>query len=313
MTHGGEWYPTDTTLTRMMKASFYYARSTPDDQQNVIGLISPHSCYTVCLRTAATGYGRINPDHFDTIILLGTCHYRQLNSCLVSDAIIAKTPFGDLSIDTESCHRLCEHDFFDLMTKEIDDTEHSLEMQYPLIKWVFGDRPIKLIPILVGTLNEEREKSIAATLRPLIKSDRTFFVISSDFTHWGEIFKYSKMASARKPLSQQFRLHDEKAQNVITQFNVDHFRFLIEETRGSICGCYSICLIISILDRRRYQAVTVDRSELCTLTSPKDFSISFISMIFRKIEGEIPEEEEDPTDLLALVDPTLFVRLQGTK
>jgi AmmeMemoRadiSam system protein B len=310
MTHAGEWYPTDASLARMMKASFYYARIPPEDKRNVVGIISPHSCYTVCLRTAATGYARIDPDNYSTVILLGTCHYRPLTECLVSDATIARTPFGDLEIDTESCRRLCADDSFDLMTKEIDETEHSLEMQYPLLKWVFGDRPIKLIPILVGVLTEEKEVSIAAVLRPLIRSDRTLFVISSDFTHWGEIFKFVRMASARKPLSQQLRLHDEKVSNVITQFNVDHFRLLIEEMQGVICGCHAICLVMDILDRRRYQAAVVDRSELCALTSPKDFSISFVAIVFKKIEGDVGEEEDD-TDLMNLVDPSLFARLHG--
>jgi AmmeMemoRadiSam system protein B len=313
MTHGGDWYPTDGSLEPMMKASFFYAPTTEADTANVVGLISPHSCYSVCLRTAAKGYARVHPDNYDTVIILGTCHHRPLPGCLVSDASVAQTPFGELEIDVEGCKNLCTADpnLFTLMTKEVDDAEHSLEMQYPLLKWVFGDRGVKLIPILVGCLNEEREKGVGTVLKPLIRSPRTLFVISSDFTHWGEIFRFTRMATARKPLSQQLKLHDEKAQNVISQFNVEHFRFLIEDMNGAICGCYAISLILSVLDRKRYQAVTVDRSELCTLVSPKDFSISYVSMVFTKLEGEIPEEEEDDIDI-SLIGSALLARMQST-
>jgi AmmeMemoRadiSam system protein B len=312
MTHGGEWYPTDASLAKMMKASFFYAPVTAADKINVVGIISPHSCYTVCLRTAAKAYARVNPDNYDTVIVLGPSHHRQLTCCLVSDASVAKTPFGDLEIDRDSCKSLCESDpnLFTLMTKDVDDAEFSLEMQYPLIKWVFGERPVKLIPILVGSLNEEREAVVGTIIKPFLTADRALFVISSDFTHWGEIFRFTKMQNPRKPLSQQLKLFDEKAQNVIVQFNAVHFRFLIEEMNGAICGCYSIALVISALSRKRYTAATVDRSELYTLKTPKDFSISYVAMVFTRLEGDIPEEEEDANDLSAYIDPSLISRIQ---
>jgi AmmeMemoRadiSam system protein B len=313
MTHGGEWYPTDGSLAQMMKASFFYAPVTDEDKVSVVGIMSPHSCYSVCLRTAAKAYARVNPDNYDTVVLLGTCHHRPLAGCLVSAASIARTPFGDLVIDTAGCQGLCESDpnLFALMSKEVDDAEHSLEMQYPLIKWVFGERPVALIPILVGSLNEEREAAVGAILKPVLTANRTLFVISSDFTHWGEIFHFTKMHNPRKPLPQQLKLFDEKAENVIAQFNVMHFRFLIEEMNGAICGCYSIALVISVLSRKKYAAATVDRSELCVLKTTKDFSISYVAMVFTHLEGDIAEEEEDANDLAAYLDPSLISRIQG--
>lgn len=300
MTHGGEWYPTDNTLNQMMQASFYYAPIESGEQDNLKGIISPHSCYSVCLKTAAKAYARINPDNYDKIVILGTCHHLALAACLVSDASECVTPFGNIAVDTKTCKTLCEErpDMFALMTKKVDDAEHSLEMQYPLIKWVFKDRPIQIIPILVGSLNEEREGVIVNVLKPIVTEERTLVIISSDFTHWGEIFKFTGFANLRKPLNQQMQLFDEKAMNIISGFNYDHFRFHIEEISGSICGCYAICLVLHIM-KRGYTTELFDRTELCQILCPTDFSISYLAVgFYKKPDGNaVPtDEEEDEID-----------------
>jgi AmmeMemoRadiSam system protein B len=312
MSHAGEWYPTDESLSQMMKASFYYAPATDDMKKNVIGIISPHSCYSVCLRTAAKSYSRIDPDNYDSILLLGTCHHIPLPGCLVSAATAVETPFGNLQVDVETCRSLCEShpEIFSFMSQAVDEAEHSLEMQYPIIRWVFQDRPIKLVPVLVGCLNEESESAVAAVVGPMIKADRALFVISSDFTHWGEIFKWTRIANSRKPLVQQLKLHDDKAINIISQFNADHFRFFIEETNGAICGCYAISLILVLLNPRRYNVELVDRTELCPILSMSDFSISYLAIVFTRKEGDIPEEEEDDDDIGPRINMAIFGRIQ---
>jgi AmmeMemoRadiSam system protein B len=295
MTHAGEWYPTDATLTQMMKASFFQARVAPEARQNVVGILAPHACYSVSLRTAAKSYSRVDPDSYDRVVVLGPSHHRPVDGCLVSTASALQTPFGDLAVDTDACRALCESDFgvFFPMSPADDGAEHALELQFPIIKYVFQNRPIRVIPLIVGFLTEEQESSGATLLSPIITADRTLFVISSDFTHWGEVFRWAKMANSRRPLSQQLKLHDDKAFNVIATFNADHFRFLIEETDGSICGCFALCLILMILDKSRFTVQMVDRIELCEINSAKDFSISYVALVFSKRDGVIEEEDDE--------------------
>lgn len=291
MTHGGEWYPTDERLDQMMKAAFYYAPAKDEEQENVVGIISPHSCYSVCLKTAAKAYARIDPTRYHNIIILGTCHHIPLPSCLVSQASEVMTPFGNIKVNKNICHSLVnEHSsLFSYMQQDVDDNEHSLEMQYPLIKYVFGNQDVEIIPILVGSLNDEREEKITNILKPLITAPDSLFIISSDFTHWGEIFKFTAFANSKKPLSMQPQLFDTKAMQIIEGFNFDHFRFHIEEIKGSICGCFAICLILHIL-HSGYKTELVDRTQLCQILCSTDFSISYVAVVFRR-DGSIIEEE----------------------
>ena len=295
--HAGEWYPSDDKLKSMLEASFHFTNPTPEQKVGLKGIISPHSCYQVCLRTAAHAYAVIEPDLYERIILLGTCHHVPLATILVSQASEVETPLGNIQVDTELCEQLAtqNEDNFSFMTQEVDEAEHSLEMQYPLIKYVFGDRDIKIVPMLVGSLNEAREEYAANLLSPIIKDEKTLFIISSDFTHWGEIFHFTQLASAKKKqLSLQLELFDERATNIISGFNYEHFRFhIVDEINGSICGCFAICLIVHIL-HEGYGFEIYKRSELCTLQSLRDFSISYLAAgFFDKSQRKSPEPEEE--------------------
>lgn len=299
MAHAGDWYPTDDKIKQMMKASFYYAQTEEKDKENLVGIISPHSCYSVCLKIAAKSYARIDPTRYQRLFILGTCHHLALGSCLVSEASEVETPFGNIPVDVDMCRKLTSEnpELFKYMTQEVDEAEHSLEMQYPIIKYWYEDNPVSVVPILVGSITEETEEAIVPILSQVILSEGTLFVISSDFTHWGEIFKFTGFANMHKPLSAQVQLFDDKAMNIISGFNYDHFRFHIEEISGSICGCYSICLMLHILNSG-YKAELIDRHELCQILSPSDFSISYCAVSFYRKEYNPEEEEEERTEFL---------------
>lgn len=302
-THAGEWYPTDDQLKIMLEASFHYAQPKPNADLGLKGVISPHSCYQVCLRTAAYSFSCINPDKFERIIILGTCHHIALKAGLVSHATEVETPFGNLQVDTEVTEKLATEygEAIQWMDQKVDENEHSLEMQYPLIKYIWQDRPVKIIPMLIGSLSEPREIEIAEALSPIITDEKTFFIISSDFTHWGEIFHHTPIQSTKKKqLSQQLQIADERSIGIIHQFNYEHFRFICEEIHGSICGCYSICLMLRIL-AEGYEFEVFDRSELCELRTMKDFSISYVAAgFYDKSQRPAPEKapEEDSQGMM---------------
>jgi hypothetical protein len=66
---------------------------------------------------------------------------------------------------------------------------------------VFG-----LVPIMVGHLHSESYVWYAKTLQPLLDDPHTFFVISSDFCHWGTRYTGSFSLSLSLPLH-SFILH----------------------------------------------------------------------------------------------------------
>ena len=82
--------------------------------------------------------------------------------------------------------------------KKDEEDEHSLEMHLPYIRQAFEGyetfftckrncyrRAIKLVPIMVGSLDTSLEKYYGEILAKYFDDDNTVFCVSSDFCHWG--------------------------------------------------------------------------------------------------------------------------------
>ena len=78
---------------------------------------------------------------------------------------------------------------------EIEENEHSLEMHLPYIQKVFSDagraNSLKMVPLMVGKVPADKYRAYAGLLLPLFMDERTFFVVSSDFCHWGSRFRFT--------------------------------------------------------------------------------------------------------------------------
>lgn len=68
-------------------------------------------------------------------------------------------------------------------------TQHSLEMHLPYIHHVMGDTEFTLVPILVGSTTAKQQELYGKLLAPYLEDPGNFFVISSDFCHWGQRFR----------------------------------------------------------------------------------------------------------------------------
>jgi MEMO1 family protein len=73
---------------------------------------------------------------------------------------------------------------FESMSKSTDEDEHSIEMHLPYVRKIFEDAEIKIIPILVGSLETEDEAAFGKLLAPYLTREDTFAIVSSDFCHW---------------------------------------------------------------------------------------------------------------------------------
>jgi MEMO1 family protein len=64
-------------------------------------------------------------------------------------------------------------------------------MHFPWIAKTFGVENVKLIPIIIGDMDDNLSKSLAKLLSKYMEDEESLFVISSDFCHWGKRFKYT--------------------------------------------------------------------------------------------------------------------------
>ena len=89
----------------------------------------------------------------------------------------------------------------------VDEEEHSGEMQYPFIRHILnlaghqGD-DVTVLPIMVGSISPSMECEFAAFLAPILQAPDTFFVVSSDFCHWGSRFDFNPYDNSKGKIHQ---------------------------------------------------------------------------------------------------------------
>ncbi|VEL38919.1 unnamed protein product, partial [Protopolystoma xenopodis] len=106
-------------------------------------------------------------------------------NCALTCAEIYQTPFYNLHIDEATLHELRHTGEFCELSLKRDEDEHSLEMQLPYLAKVmeqYQDK-FRIVPILVGSLNPEREAVYGKIFARYLADPENLFIISSDFCH----------------------------------------------------------------------------------------------------------------------------------
>lgn len=98
---------------------------------------------------------------------------------------------------------------FEEMTLHTDEDEHSIEMHLPFVAKVMEGQQFTIVPILVGSLNPEKEGLYGKVLSKYLADDQNLFVISSDFCHWGARFSYQYYDKGSGDIYQSIKKLDE--------------------------------------------------------------------------------------------------------
>ena len=251
---------------------------------------------------------------------------RYLWTALVCSFNLTRLP---VSCDFPAIDELNNTGQFSQMELGTDEDEHSIEMHLPYIRKVFEGyvfqhcphlpmshgflfrKDISIVPILVGAIDKEKEVTFGRILAPYLASEDTFFVISSDFCHWGTRFSYtfyfsqtssglttpirlSRSTTAPHDLS-TFPIHesisalDHEAMELLTlppstahQAHV-FFADYLARTKNTICGRHPIGVLLgalAVLQEERaksphLQWVKYEQSSRCFTI--KDSSVSYAS------------------------------------
>ncbi|GAA5891600.1 hypothetical protein JCM6882_004525 [Rhodosporidiobolus microsporus] len=197
--HAGSWY-TDNARKLDEQLSGWLAATEKPQEGDALkeipvkgckAIIGPHAGYSYSGPAAAFAYRSIDVENIKRVFVLGPSHHYYLDGCALSQCTKYGTPIGDLPLDRETISELEATGEFELMDKSTDEDEHSIEMHLPYIRKVFEGRDIQIVPILVGSISTTSEQKYGALLAPYLADPSTFFVISSDFCHWGSRFRYT--------------------------------------------------------------------------------------------------------------------------
>ena len=102
---------------------------------------------------------------------------------------------------------------------------------------------------MVGELSDENYHKYAENLLPYFLDDRTLFVVSSDFCHWGDNFEYQPILNGFKEneIYKSIEKLDRQGMELIEAQDYDGFKAYLKETENTICGRNPIQLLLAII------------------------------------------------------------------
>jgi AmmeMemoRadiSam system protein B/AmmeMemoRadiSam system protein A len=179
----GSFYPADKeSLTKDIKQRFENCIKSPGNW-NVRAIISPHAGYVFSGKVAASAFSSIPGNSvYKNIFIIGSSHVMAFDGASVYSSGDYITLLGRVEVNKKIANTLKqEHKVFNF-PEDAHIKEHSIEVQLPFIQYYFKNNPL-IIPIIIGTEDEDKIKQIAEALRPWFKPEN-LFIISSDFSHY---------------------------------------------------------------------------------------------------------------------------------
>ena len=213
--HAGSWYSSNgQQLTAQLDQWLDQVPNDalPDASLPLPGarvVISPHAGYAYSGPAAAWAYRSLDLSKAKRIFILHPSHHFYLRTAALPTVQGYRTPLArdplplDLStiqeLSTQSIQAGNQTVKFSTMSKQVDEDEHSGEMQLPylhrLLQKLYPGKAVSdyppLVPIMIGATNASTEGALGKLLAPYIADESNAFVISSDFCHWGSRFSYT--------------------------------------------------------------------------------------------------------------------------
>ena len=214
--HAGSWYSASATaLTSQLD---HWLAQVPDEIPGIGKLplsgarvvISPHAGYAYSGPCAAWAYKCLDLSNAKRIFILHPSHHHHLSTAALPSVQAYETPLSSnpLPLDLETIEHLSSLTAttsqnrpvkFTTMSADVDEAEHSGEMQLPyihrLLQKHFPGQPESsyppLVPIMIGSTNPATEAALGKILAPYMVDESNVFAISSDFCHWGSRFGYT--------------------------------------------------------------------------------------------------------------------------
>ena len=224
--HADGWY-SGNPQELAKELNTYLSKSQKYDQSSSLkSIIVPHSGLCYGGPVAAKAFINVNPSLFDRAVILGPSHYEYFQGVGLTSFEKFETPFGDVDVDTETVNKLLENsgNFFSF-PKSSDVKEHSIEMEMPFLKYIFNDKKLKIVPMVVGDGNLEKNRKLG----------KYYF----DFTYYNKKFK---------TVNESTEDLDRQALNIIGEKNSKKFDDYMKKTGNTICGSNPITIILSLIE-----------------------------------------------------------------
>jgi hypothetical protein len=170
--------------------------------EKLVAAIVPHAGWdcsgAVAMRAYRAVERRVGPGA--TFVVFGTAHWSGLEKASVYGRGSWQTPLGDVKIDEELAAALVsESGGLIVENSQAHAMEHSIEVQVPMLRYVFGE--CRLVPVAMPPRAEAAEVGRMAAEVAARSGRAVFFVGTTDLTHYGRAhYSFAPHGSGRAGL-----------------------------------------------------------------------------------------------------------------
>lgn len=204
----GAFYPSDAEKLRKMINGFLDAVDEKEKiTDKVVGIVSPHAGYIYSGPVAAYGFKLLKDAPYKGYVVISPSHRARFNGASVLPEGFYSTPLGNVEVDSDIGKALTLKNLFAYIP-EIDQPEHSLEVQIPFLQLVCSD--FKIVPVVIGTTDLNLCSEIGNLIADEVLSANKDYgvIISTDLSHY---YSYETAKRIDGEFARALSLFDEKA------------------------------------------------------------------------------------------------------
>uniref|UniRef100_A0A7S3XLT3 Protein MEMO1 n=1 Tax=Heterosigma akashiwo TaxID=2829 RepID=A0A7S3XLT3_HETAK len=284
--HAGSWYTDDGNALSSDLQGWLDQAEVTERPGSIKALIGPHAGFSYSGPTAAYAYKHLNTEAVQTIFVLGPSHHVYLQGAAISMANKLETPVGDLVPNKEIIQELMGSGLFEAMDQQTDEDEHSIEMHLPYVAKIIGEQAndVKVVCIMIGATSPNQEEQYGRLLAPYLDDPNCFFIISSDFCHWGQRFRYQPYEEDHGEIHQYIEWLDHKGMELIESLDPEGFIAYLSQYHNTICGRHPITVLLFAIkaSNSQYSIEFVRYAQSSACKTRHDSSVSYASAVVWK-------------------------------
>lgn len=219
----GSFYPGNASALSKMIGTYLddAAKEAHAVDGRICGIISPHAGYIYSGPVAAYGYRLLEGRSYDGFAIFAPSHRGRFKGASVMPEGYYSTPLGDVEVDSDLAGAILEDEYFGYL-RDIDELEHSLEVQVPFLQTVAHN--FKIVPVVMGTTDPALCAEMGETVaRCIMSSGKNYcIIISTDLSHY---HSYDKAVSM-----------DSKFIEAVGSFDLKMIQEVVNSGRAEACG-----------------------------------------------------------------------------
>jgi MEMO1 family protein len=157
----------------------------------VLGGIIPHAGWIFSGIAAARVFNAIaeKRSDTDTFVLFGACHCGMASAPILSSRQLWQSPLGDMRLDIELTADITEKVADIRFDDFVHDSEHSIEVNIPFIKYAFPNAEI--VPIIIPPCTPATQLEQIGEVLAAVEGKKIAVLGSTDLTHYGQDYGFT--------------------------------------------------------------------------------------------------------------------------